>query len=126
LSESTRVQLSIKFGMNGSLYAIVEAPTAEEMLAEAGKLMDAAALINTIGDSIQAELIVREQLPQTEVVGDRAAPTATPAQGPICAHNVPRVLVERVSKKTGKPFKGWFCAVENDPTLKQCEPEFIR
>jgi hypothetical protein len=134
LSEgTTRVQLSIKFGANGSLYAIVEAPTAEQMLEEAGKLMDAAAFINQVGDTIQSELIVREQLPQTEVVGNRASPTPAPApqnpfgpQGENCAHGVPRVWVDKSKRTDGKPFKAWFCDVKNDPNLKQCDPVFVR
>jgi hypothetical protein len=129
-SNRKRVQLSLKFGMNGSGYLIIEGSTVEEMLVEAGRLPDYAKTLNEIVDAVQAEMIVRNTFPETQTVTTtQAPPQSQPSPiglvGPLCSHNVPRVWREGVSK-AGNAYKGWFCDVKGDPRMPQCAAQFVR
>lgn len=122
----TEVQLSIKFGMNGSLYLIIKGPSVEAIVEEAGKAMDQARFLNSVGDAIQAELIVREQF-EVETVSRTSEPEPSPYGPPprMCAHGVAMKYQEGISTKTGNPYKGYFCTVKNDPRMAQCKSQFL-
>jgi hypothetical protein len=86
----TKVQLSVKFGPNGTLYAIVTAPTVDGLLHEAGKLMDAAGFLNEVGNELQARMIVQEAFPDAQTVYmDPSNGYVTPPQGNM-AQNSPQ------------------------------------
>ena len=133
MTESTpqRVQLSIKFGNNGSGYAIVEAATTEALVEEAGKLMDQAGFLNAVVEEVQARGTIVQAYPETTQVAPAPSPwgsqnPGTPAGPPVenCAHGVPRKYQEGISK-AGRPYKGFFCQVKGDPRLPQCPPKFL-
>jgi hypothetical protein len=121
----TRVQLSVKFGANGSGYAIVEAATVAELIEQAGALMDQAGYINSVVEEIQARSAFANAGVETTQVQAPQNP-GTPSGPPVenCAHGVPRKFVAGTSK-AGKPYRALFCQVQNDPNLAECKPKFL-
>lgn len=117
----TRVQLSIKFGSNGSGYAIVEARTTEALMEEAQKLMDEAGRLNAVVEEIQARStfanagMTTQQIPAPQDPGTPYGPKI-----PNCAHGIPRRQASGM--KNGKRWSAQFCDEKHDPRLAQCDP----
>lgn len=124
------MQLSIKFGSNGSGYAIVEAASTEALVEEAGKLMDQAGFVNAVVEEIQARATLAQAGMTTEQV-------PTPYPGPVqqpgtpagpstgnCAHGVPWRYKEGIGSN-GQPYKVYYCTQRNDPGVPQCKSKFL-
>ena len=99
---------------------LIMAKKRETAINEAQKLHSEALLVFA-PETAQTHAVPVPSAPQAQAPAPKA-PQATGSSTPPCKHGT-RVFKNGTSKKTGKPWKGWMCPIENRD--EQCEPIFF-
>lgn len=125
MSEDYKIQLSFK---PQNRLDNLRANTWEEMDALLAGYGDRVAMINGIENLANSGVAGAFTPPVSAPVSAAPAapvtpPTAPESTGHTCRHGQMKYL-EQISKKTGNPYKGYFCPSTN--RADQCDPQFIR
>lgn len=133
MAEEYKAQLSVKFG-NGNMLNLRGTDVAE-LVNLATATSEIGMYLVTVAEELQGHATIAQNFGNVEIVATQPAPPGYQPQSggfggggdaPSCAHGARMSWKTGTSKSTGKPWKGWFCNVQNDPTLAQCAPRFQR
>lgn len=141
-TEEWNYQASIKFGPNNQDMLNIRAASAadlaarcEEMEVFAGEVVRLARNIDNVellpppNPATAALASLRERWPDTVQVAQTPAPVAQPQTygppptAPLCPHGQMK-FIEKVSAKTGQPYKAYFCPADRNAPDK-CDPRFV-
>jgi len=131
-NDNYKAHLTIKLGHANQHVLHVRADSVTDLVAQLGELDDhGMTIVATITD-LMAKAAVVNAFPGTQKVEGNFSTNGTPATlaAPAndfvkrCAHQAPLKYQEGTTK-AGKPYKGWFCQVENDPSMPKCAPQWL-
>jgi hypothetical protein len=96
---------------------------------EVNALGEVATFLVSTAEEVQAAATLSQAFEVSKVAQPtQAAPAASYANagstGRVCAHGAPMTF--REGEKNGKRWSGYFCAVKNDPNLRECPAQFNR
>lgn len=127
-AQTTKFQVNFKTPA-GSLVNVY-ADTVIDGIAQMQEMLGAIPIIAEVEQAFSSGAItvppIVNRAPVTQAapqVAPAPAAQAPEASGRMCRHGQMKYM-EQISKKTGNPYKGYFCP--NTNRADQCDPQFVR